>query len=68
MRCAQLSVEEYVDCTTNYLEGLSDAQFEGYISGMRAHLATAGLEVPAVEEATEPNSESLVRSTDSLTD
>ena len=45
----------------NCLKPFSDAKFEGYISEMRRQLAAAGLEVPAVEE-------SLVRSTDSLTD
>ena len=68
MRCGQLSVEEYVDCFVNGLKGCSDAAFEESISETRAFLAAAGIEVPAVEEATEPNNESLVRSTNSLTD
>ena len=61
-------MQEYADCFVNASEHCSDAQFEEAISAMRADLAAAGLEVPAVEEATEPNSEPLVRSTDSLTD
>ena len=61
-------MEEYVDCYVNNFKRCSDAEFDERVSGDRALLAAAGLEVPAVEEATEPNSESLVRSTDSLTD
>ena len=41
------------DMVNNDLEGWSDADFEELISGMRADLVAAGLEVPAVEEATE---------------
>ena len=50
-------MEEFVDFFVNAMKSGSDADFEQTISAMRAHLATAGLEVPAVEEATEPNSE-----------
>ena len=67
VRCAQVSVEEWVDSYVNAWEDCSDAVFEELMSRMRANLAAAGLEVRAVEEATEPNSEPVVRSTDSLT-
>merc|ERR1711865_387282 len=55
----KVSVEEFMDFKKDHLGGMSEAYFQKEVTQMRAEIVAAGLELPAVEEETQPHSGSL---------